>query len=264
MLSEPSLAQAGEADGGGDFVNWYYSAAFGTGVYRAGDQTVTVFRLPFSRTLRSLDQGQWGIKLLLPVSVGYYDFDVREITDLVDIGGIGTLSILPGVEMQVPVTPLWILKPFAQLGAGGESSGDTRAWIYAAGIRSRYTLPQAGWEFRLGNALTFAGYDSSEDERRAMSTLLTSLDFERPLRWDLWGRNTNISLHLMHYFNFDEVDIVQPLRDPLAVEQEFEVAFTLALERPVSLIGFNVDRVGLGFRFGEDITAIRLIGGLPY
>ncbi len=255
--------EAGTGDGQ-DLVNWYYSAAFGTGVYSVADQTVTVIRLPFSRTLRPLDDEQWGIKLLFPVMLGYYDFDVREITDLIDVDNIGTLSMLPGVEMQVPVTPLWTLKPFAQIGGGVESSGDVSALISAAGVRSRYTLPQAGWEFRLGNALTFAGYDSSEDERRAISTFLTSLDFEYPIGWDMWGRGTNVSLHLMHYFNFNEFNFVQPLSMPLEIEQEFEVAATLALERPIRVLGFNLDRVGLGFRFGDDITAVRLVGGLPY
>ena len=263
-LPASSRAQEAEAEVGGDFVNWYYSAAFGTGVYRAGDQTVTVFRLPFSRTLRPLEGEQWGIKLLLPLSVGYYDFDVRELTDIIDVDNIGTLSFLPGVELQVPVTDLWTLKPFAQIGGGGEFSGGARAFIYAAGIRSRYTVPQTGWEFRLGNALTFAGYDSTEDDRRAISTLLTSLDFESALGAAPWGRNTNVTVHLMHYFNFNEVDFAQPLQDPLEIDQEFEFALSLALERPLSLLGFNLDRLGLGFRFGEDITAVRLIGGLPY
>ena len=34
-----------------DLINWYYAATFGTGIYTAGDRSVSVLQLPFSRAL---------------------------------------------------------------------------------------------------------------------------------------------------------------------------------------------------------------------
>ncbi len=247
-----------------DPINWYYSAAFGTGVYRVGDETVTAIRLPFSRTLRQPDGDSWGLRLLYPVTLGYYDFDFGDVADLLTPENVSTLSVLPGVEWTIPLSSRWSLRPFAQLGAGSEFSGDVYATIYAIGAKSRFTLPRDSWEFILGNQLIFAGYDSSEDERRAMSTFATSFNFLHRLDADILGRGTDLGVHFVHYFNFNEVDFERVLRDPLEVRHEFELALTMGLRRPISLTIFKLSRLGIGIRLSEDLSAVRLIGGVPY
>jgi len=52
-----------------------------------------------------------------------------------------TISFTPGVEFIFPVRRNWDLKPFANLGGGTEFNGDSSAWIYAAGVRSRAYFP---------------------------------------------------------------------------------------------------------------------------
>ena len=36
----------------GDVINWYYAATFGTGIYSAGDRSVSVLQVPFSHSCR--------------------------------------------------------------------------------------------------------------------------------------------------------------------------------------------------------------------
>jgi len=36
-----------------ELLNWYYSAVFGTGVYTAGDRTVSVLQIPFAQQLKA-------------------------------------------------------------------------------------------------------------------------------------------------------------------------------------------------------------------
>ena len=68
-------AQTGTVQDDEPLFNWYYAAIFGTGVYSAGDRTVAVLQAPLSFSLRERSEDQWGLRLKLPVSLGFYDFD---------------------------------------------------------------------------------------------------------------------------------------------------------------------------------------------
>ncbi len=53
-----------------ELINWYYAATYGTGIYTAGDRTVGVLKIPVSRTLRESGDDQWGLRLILPLTLG--------------------------------------------------------------------------------------------------------------------------------------------------------------------------------------------------
>lgn len=67
--------------------NYMFSVVLGSGFYRVEDATLTTVRIPFSKTLRELNAEQDGIKLLLPVTVGYVSLDPDDF--IVEIFGRG-------------------------------------------------------------------------------------------------------------------------------------------------------------------------------
>ena len=123
-----------------DLINWYYAATFGTGIYTAGDRTVGVLKIPVSRTLRKSSDDQWGLRLILPVTIGVYDFSFDSVVEDGLPDRLNTLSFVPGLEFEKRIVPRWLLKPYASAGAGWELGGDESAVIYDVGLRSRYRL----------------------------------------------------------------------------------------------------------------------------
>jgi len=154
-----------------DPINWYYSAAFGTGVYQSGDARVAVLRIPLKFTLSDRPEEQWSSRLLLPVSLGYYNYDFDDILDLELPNDLGTFSFLPGVEFEKYVAQGWRIRPFIQFGGGYEVEGGASATIFSTGVRSLYQFKKAP-RLKLGNALIYAGFDSSDNEREATACWL--------------------------------------------------------------------------------------------
>lgn len=243
--------------------DWYYAAAFGTGVYRVGDRSITVFRIPFSYQMRSLDVHHWGLRLLLPVSVGLYEFDFDTILDLDLSEDVGILSFFPGVEFELPVRSNWVLKPFAHLGYTKEFSENQKALIYAAGLRSLATFKFRKFTLSLGNAAYYAGNTRDKTVDMGFGVFEAGVDIRHPLNMTLRGRQMNLSGYVI-YWRYTDLEFIRVTEAPTETTQQLEVGLTLGTETPVSFLGFKFDRVGLGYRFGDDFSAIRLVASFPY
>src|SRR5262247_3779907 len=92
-------------------INWWYSATFGTGFYKIGPAVATVIRLPFSYRLQSMEDGKLGINLLAPVTVAAYHLNLHELDQFNLHDDVAAVSVLPGVELEIPMTERWRLKP---------------------------------------------------------------------------------------------------------------------------------------------------------
>jgi len=250
-----------------DFVDWYYGAAFGTGVYRVGDKTAAVFEIPLSHTLRPVEGKQWGVRLLFPVTLGLYDFHLSGVfaPDVVD--RIGTVSVLPGAEFQVPVRENWLLKPFAQLGAGKELSSGGGAVVYALGLRSRTLWRRERTEFTLGGELTHAGYRTNDNFASNLSRVGLGGDLVVPMDKTLKGHPLNLGIQMIYYRYFNDFDSLSPeltgARDQ-EIRDEFQVGFTVGTYKPFEVMGLPLERLGLGFAFGEDLRGVKLLTGFPF
>jgi hypothetical protein len=55
-------------------VNFAFATQLGSGIYSVSGRTLQIYRLPFDHTLRSTDEGRFGIELTLPVTLGFFDF----------------------------------------------------------------------------------------------------------------------------------------------------------------------------------------------
>lgn len=247
----------------GDPINWYYSAAFGTGVYHSGDATVGVISIPITFTLSEESRNQWSSRLLLPVSLGFYNYDYNDIPDLNLPNNLGTLSFLPGIEFERYIGERWRLKPFMQFGGGIEVDGDASATIFSTGVRSLYQFKMAP-RLKLGNALIYAGFDSSDNEREATSLLITGLNYTQPVVWRSFNRKSHIGLDLNYYYYFNGLDFTPVLDDPFALQQEIELAVTLGWSTPIDILGFPLERFGLAYRYGDDISGWKLVAGHPF
>jgi len=250
-----------------NLIDWYYGAVYGTGVYRVNDKTVVQFRIPFAYAPKKFQVRGVEGKLLLPVSIGFYDFDLSTIFDEKIAERVGTFSFLPGVEFLVPVGNNWLLRPFGNLGGGAEYSSGGRALIYAVGLKSRRSWSRGGTEFLLGGELQYAGYRTNEARTSTLSRIGIGGNALFPLGANVRGRDLNWGVHLIYRYYFNDLESLIPALtrvETVEIDDEVEVALTLGVDRPVKLFGFGLDRLGVGFVYGGDILGIRLVTGFPF
>ena len=69
-------AAGSESEPGEGALNFAYATVLGTGAYQVGERSVYVLNLPFFATLQAPDEHQWGVELLLPLTLGVHDFDL--------------------------------------------------------------------------------------------------------------------------------------------------------------------------------------------
>jgi hypothetical protein len=248
-----------------DLIDWYYAAFFGTGVYRSGDRTVSVLQIPFSKELQPLEADHVGLRLTLPVSFGFYDFSFDSLLGGNRPHSLSTVSVLPGIEAEIPVTRSWTLKPYANVGQGRETSGEATAWIYAAGVKSRIAMPIGkDSELSLENQLTLMGYRPSDAPSQSLGLFVTGLNLSVPSSLRLWDRAASVDYHLIHYYYFNPLSFPTWANTENKISGQSEFGVSLKMRTPVALKMFDIDRIGLAFRIGGGISGVRLFFNLPY
>jgi hypothetical protein len=260
-----SSARAQRASSENDLVNWYYSAVFGTGVYRSGDKVVSVLQIPFGHELRPPTDDEWGLKLVFPVSFGFYDFKFDELLDGETPKGLGTLTFFPGIEAEYRVTNNWRLKPYANLGWGQDLTGGGGALIYAGGVKSLVWLP-IGRDSRisLGNQLTLSGFSPEGGSNQPLSVFVAGVNLEIPSEYKILDRTIIVGTHLIYYYFFNRLRFPTNNDPGNKISEQGEIAFSLSVKSAINFDLFDLDRIGLGFRFGGGVQGIRLFFNLPY
>jgi len=247
-------------------INWWYSATFGTGFYKIGPAVATVVRLPFSYRLRPMEGGGVGVNLLAPVTVAAYHLNLHELNQLNLRQDVAAASILPGVELEIPMTERWRLKPFAQAGMGSEFTDPALvAYMYTGGVKSLYRFPGNDYPVSLGNALFLAGYRIRDgSERQGLGSFQIGLNMGTPWSMDLWNGPAYFNTHVIGTSYYSRLAFANPEPGKLAARREYQIGFSLRTSRPVSFLGFGADTLGLGFRFADNVRGLNLYTEFPF
>jgi len=259
-LAAPARAQP---DRGASAFNWYYATAFGTGIYRVGSVDVITLKLPFAHSLRPATPDQWGVKLLLPVTVGGADTNAGSgISGVPD--RLASAAVVPGIEFERQLGPDWTIKPYFNAGVGREFLEGSTAEILIAGVKSRYRLPLENRDAYLGNALVYSRtwVDHGNDDTLGVFVAgLNAAAFDGP---EIGARATKVWGHAIYYGYFNDLEFVLPGTEVVALRNEFELAVSLTPRKAWDILGFDLEVVGLGYRFSDDTKGITLFTSLPF
>jgi len=248
-----------------DLINWYYAATYGTGIYSAGDRTVGVLQAPLSFHLRESSEEQWGLRITLPVSFGFYDFDLDEVADNGLPSRVNTLSVVPGIEFEKEVTPRWLLKPYVSAGGGWELGGGESAWIYDVGLRSRYLIGERKRSaLSLVNRLSLAGYYPNGGPYEPLSLFAIGFDIEIPIRRPIFNRSIRVSILPAYYYYFKKLGFSEISDKDNTIQEQTELMISLLAKEPYTVLGIDVDRIGIAFRTNEDVSGFSVFTTLPF
>jgi hypothetical protein len=249
----------------GDVINWYYAATFGTGIYTAGDRSVSVLQVPFSHALMTVADDGVGLKFKVSTALGFYDYNVDTVVNGSVPNRISTFSVLPGVEWEYPASPNWTLRPFVDAGYGQELTGAESAWIYDFGVKSRYVLGEDhGVEFALVNSLTSAAYRQRGGPTNTFGYLATGLDMTIPTHASAFGRPLYIGFTPIYFYYFNRVTFTEFNNPQNRIRDEFELAMSIVTRKPWKLKFLEVDRIGLAIRTSGDVFGVSLFTTLPF
>jgi hypothetical protein len=240
-----------------DVSHWAIAPFFGTGAYRiSAEQSIFAIGYAPRWTIEEssddwIDDRPVGIEIVMPMALGLNSFDIDEIEEIVDIGNIATVSVVPGVYVTIPMSARWTLLGIANLGAGIRLDGDGSALTYRAGVRSRYRFgdPQ-GLRWSLLSTIEYIGYRTDGGRSADVLPISLGVEFENRLAMTVDDAPVDLVTHLV------ATDYVGELRFDLAGQLEglysgdIEIGFALHPAAGFRLLGFDFERIGIAFRGG--------------
>ncbi|MBP7145985.1 MAG: hypothetical protein KBD01_00460 [Acidobacteria bacterium] len=243
-------------------LNYAFASQLGSGIYNVSGRTVQVYRIPFTLPARKAEGTVPGFRVNLPLCFGFFDFDDTEADQAGADEHVGTASVVPGIAVEIGVLRNWSLQPFVDLGIARELGGSGDAYVYAAGVKSVATFRAGPHELLLGNRIVYVGEHTPGtkiDEDYA--TLETAFEVRRPLGWAVKSHGLDWSVYVISYLYLEPTE-VWIKEEPLDVGAQYEVGLTVGTQVPAGLWLFEVPRIGLGYRFGDGVSAVRvLVGG---
>jgi len=236
-------------------VHWAMGAFFGTGWYQVDqNRSVFVFRIPPRQTLRKsgFDENgkrKLGVELQYPLSFGLHNMD--DVPDFVDFDNYGTITFTPGVQVEIPVTEKWALRPYAHIGAGYEKESDEWAGIWYGGLKSRYLLGESEkFRWSLLNALHYAGYKPEFKKRGRYASAMAGLEFNQPLaNLKIGGDRIWLNWHVTYNYLFDKLNFHIEDDRVESIQDQWEIGLALAKSNKNMKIWFmNFEHIGLSYK----------------
>ncbi len=238
--------------------NWAYSSIFGTGWYQINhNRSVFALKIPVRQTLKTSSITESGKRAIgyeidYALSIGIYSID--DLPGLVNPDNFATVIFTPGIKLEIPITRRWYLRPFLNFGWGSELEKNDSAWIYHAGIKSRYTFPGNNGRWSLLNSIYYAGYTPDDGPSNDLAAILTGIEFKQQLK-KTSKTGSPIELHwgLSYSFLGDELTFGLPAGDIDSIDDQFEASLAYGYRnRPIKLWFMEFDRVGFGYRFSSN------------
>lgn len=243
-------------------VNFAFATQLGSGVYSVSGRTLQIYRLPFSYDLKSADDSGPGAVLTLPVTFGFYDFELQDVADGDIPTDVDALSFVPGLTLVFDVNPDWKLEPYVEAGVSRARDADANATVYSGGLVSLYEFGGQGLDWQLRNDLTYAGVDlhgaGGSDQFTRFQTVVTA---RRPFSR---GSQLDYLLYALNDCYVDQPDGPVDSAEGHGNTMQYELGITFGSSETRRIWRIPLPRIGIGYRFGSDLEAWRVVFGTPY
>lgn len=244
--------------------NYAFASQLGAGIYAFSEGTVQVYRVGGGIGLRSAEDDGWGMKVQIPVTVGFYGFELTEVLESGLPDRIGTLALVPELRFEFPVTDRWRVMPFAAAGVGRDFSADRFNYIFAGGTRSLATFELGSVDLHLGNRLFYSEYTSSGVEfGDDFGGLDSGLDARHSLGFSVKGHRVDGGLFVMNYLYLVSPELVR-FNESLQADVQWEFGVTLGTTTPWKILGLTMPRLGVSRRIGSGASTFRFVMGGPF
>jgi hypothetical protein len=259
LLAGVAIAQE-EPDVEFDPLNFAFAAYAGSGIYQSSNGTVYLFRIPISYGIVSPEKHPVGVRLRIQATLGFYNFDPNDLIDLIIPDQVGTISVLAGVELPIPIYEKWVLGPFVDYGPAWDSETDDLSWVLGGGIRSRAFFPWKSRQFVLWNELVVASNRGDDDvERDDFGKFLAELEYRQPLNLTIRGMRTAIGPFVKAEYVFDGLEFQTVSGESRDIRHRYEVGVKFSTAEREKIWIVPIPRVGLSYRFGDGVDSVRLI-----
>jgi hypothetical protein len=264
LLGIARARAAGPADTG--FANFAFASELGSGIYEVDGRTLQVYQLQPSYKLRAAAPrgGRPGIHLLLPITLGFFNFQPTDLVHLHVPTQINALSLEPGVELDYWLNDAWHVYPYAKGGGTFASSTQVNAVIYGAGIRSDFAFNALDGAGLWRAELAYAGvhYHESGLPNDSFTRLRDGVELRKNFNGPWHERRAQLAPYVITDIYFDAPS--GPASGVSARTVQFEAGVMLGASPMWKVFGLEVPRLGVGYRVAGVLSGWHLVIGDPF
>ncbi len=249
-------------------VNYVYASTLGFGGYSLAGLDASVYALPLSHSFLLDGAGGTVLRVTLPLQFGVYSFRAAGPDGSRIAIDQQSVALVPEFELQVPVAPDSVLKPFVAAGAAhafGVSGGTADAWVYAGGLRGVTAQHFGATTLSLGAAAMAAG-DSAMGPgfREQYVALEVGAELRHPLGITLGRLTPDAGVYVIAYDYSEPLQFSRYLHPPLQVRNQGEVGVTFGSTTPIGISWLDTARIGAGYVFGDGLRVWHVVFGFPF
>lgn len=245
--------------------NYAFATQLGAGIYTFSGGSLQVYRLGGGFRLRAPASDGWGLKVQIPITFGFYGFELTEVLESGLPDRLGTLALVPELRLEFPATENWQVMPFAAVGVGRDFSAGRFNYILAGGARSLATFELGSVDVYLGNRLFYSGYTTPDFEfGDDFGGLESGLHARHSLGFSLGDNRVDGGLFVMNYLYLLSPELVRFDSTPLSLDVQWEVGVTLGTTTPLRVLGLALPRFGISRRVGSGVSTFRIVMGGPF
>ncbi|MGB6604190.1 MAG: hypothetical protein WA747_16520 [Steroidobacteraceae bacterium] len=247
------------------FASYAFASELGSGIYAVDGRTIQVYQLSPSYLLRppAPHGGRPGIRLILPITAGFFNFQPIDLVHGQLPSSIGALSLEPGVQLDYHINDAWDIYPYVKGGGTFASSAEINAVIFGTGVRSDYRFEAFDTDDLWRAELAYAGVHYPGNlPNDSFTRLRDGLELRRTLDWIWRGREPQIAPYLLAdiYFNAPS----GPQSGISARTLQFEAGLMLSVTPMWDFHGVSLPRLGIGYREAGVLSGWRLVIGEPF
>lgn len=251
------------SNGSFGLTSFAFASYLGTGFYTTSGQNVFVLQMPFEHTIVEKTDVEAGWVLNLPITIGFINFDSLQLEELPGVNDVGTITFLPGLEYQYPVTPNWTLIPFADYGFARELDATSNVLITGTGIKSYFDIYFDNAKFTLGNRLLYAREQSKDFSSASSYSLLeTGLNLRLKNVFSFIDKPLYSNFYYINFYYPNNLVFFEQTPNPIKIGIEHEIGITFS--NIPDFLFFENPQIGIGVRFGNDINVYRIVFGAPF
>jgi len=261
LLCKPAFS----AEDGSIFgaTNFAFSNYLGTGFYTTSNHNVFVIQFPFDHTIIERTDSEAGWRLNLPVTIGFINFDNLKIDDLPDLNDVTTLTFVPGIEYQYPMSLDWTIIPFFDYGFARDFNHTSNVLITGIGIKSYADFHVNETTITLGNRFLYAREKSKDANNAADYVLIeTGLNYLLKNKLSFANNSVNTNLYYVNYYYPDSLVFFDRAPNPIIVGVANEVGMTFS--NLPDFLFFDSPEVGIGVRYSAGVQVYRIVFGAPF
>jgi len=249
------------------FATFAFASELGSGLYEIGGSLIQIYQLPFSYVVRPAQrpQGRPGLRIIVPTTVGFFNFQTSDLVHLDIPTSIGQLSIEPGIQLDYWLDEDWHLYPYGKAGASFASSSEVNALIFGIGMRSDYRFSVLDGAGLYRAELLHAGvhyYQGSGVPDDSFTRLRNGVELRHRVGRPVADRWAELGVYAV-------LDIyANPPSGPASGIStrtlQGEVGLMFGTNPTYQVLGLDVPRLGIGYRAAGSLSGWRIVFGSPF